>query len=51
MAETNGYEIQRVLSNNVVLVRDPSTGSEMILTGKGIGFGKNQASNLTIRIH
>lgn len=46
MAETNGYEIQRVLSNNVVLVRDPSTGSEMILTGKGIGFGKKSGQQL-----
>lgn len=46
MAETNGYDIQRVLSNNVVLVRDPDTGSEMILTGKGIGFGKKAGQYL-----
>ncbi|MFF0746877.1 PRD domain-containing protein [Streptomyces sp. NPDC004111] len=31
----------RVLNNNVVLARDPS-GQEVILTGRGIGFGARQ---------
>ncbi|ANE46634.1 transcription antiterminator BglG [Paenibacillus swuensis] len=34
------YRVERVMSNNAVLVTDTASGSELILLGKGIGFGK-----------
>lgn len=34
------YQIIRVLNNNALLVNEQGTGSERILLGKGIGFGK-----------
>jgi len=35
------YQIERIFNNNVVLVQDPNeNNSEIILLGKGIGFGE-----------
>jgi transcriptional antiterminator len=39
MKEQN-YTIVRVFNHNVVLVEEPVTSSEIVLLGKGIGFGK-----------
>lgn len=39
MKEQN-YTIVRVFNHNVVLVEEPVTNSEIVLLGKGIGFGK-----------
>jgi transcriptional antiterminator len=40
------YIINRVFSNNVVLVNESSTAEEVILLGKGIGFGKKPGDQL-----
>ncbi|WP_442603240.1 PRD domain-containing protein [Paenibacillus sp. KN14-4R] len=39
MNESSAYTIQRVISNNVVQVQGDQPGQEIILTGKGLGFG------------
>lgn len=40
MSGENAYHIIKVLNNNVVLAKKVSNKQEMILIGKGIGFGK-----------
>lgn len=40
MAKSTQYVIQRIFNNNVVLVHEPPSNREIILLGKGIGFGK-----------
>lgn len=40
------YEIQRVMNNNVVLARSTSRDREVVLMGKGIGFGKRKGQQL-----
>jgi transcriptional antiterminator len=42
------YSISRVLNNNVVLVRPVSKKKEMILVGKGIGFGLKKGAVVDI---
>lgn len=39
-AEDNPFTITRVLNHNVILVEEASTMQEVVLFGKGIGFGK-----------
>lgn len=39
LSEQRRFEIIRSLSNNVVLANDMSTNKEIILMGKGLGFG------------
>lgn len=41
-------EIVKVLNNNVILSRDISKNQEMILVGKGIGFGKKNHTTIQI---
>nr|WP_276562002.1 PRD domain-containing protein [Brevibacillus halotolerans] len=38
--KSQDYNISRILSNNVVLVSDPTVNTEMVLLGKGLGFGQ-----------
>lgn len=40
-AKPENYKIVKVLNNNCIIVLGETTGEEMILTGKGIGFGKD----------
>ncbi|MFD2615462.1 PRD domain-containing protein [Paenibacillus gansuensis] len=42
MAKELRYKVERVMSNNAVLVTDPENGRELILLGKGLGFAKNE---------
>ncbi|MFS0556907.1 glucose PTS transporter transcription antiterminator GlcT [Brevibacillus sp. 179-C9.3 HS] len=43
------YAITRVLNHNVVLVEEPGSGQEIVLFGKGIGFGAKPG--ITIPAH
>ncbi|WP_232696880.1 PRD domain-containing protein [Brevibacillus daliensis] len=40
MSKNQDYNIIRILSNNVILVNDSATNAELILLGKGLGFGQ-----------
>ena len=40
MVNGKDYRVLKVLNNNVILAIDQSTKQELILVGKGIGFGK-----------
>lgn len=40
------YTIARVFNHNVVLVQEPVTSSEIVLLGKGIGFGKKPGQTI-----
>lgn len=40
------YTIARVFNHNVVLVQEPVTNSEIVLLGKGIGFGKKPGNTI-----
>lgn len=42
------YQILRVMNNNVLLTKEQKTGQEMVLMGKGIGFGKKKGSEIDI---
>lgn len=43
---TRDYRIQRIFNNNVVLAEESGSGQEMILQGKGIGFGAEKGHTL-----
>lgn len=47
MAEGAQYVIQRIFNNNVVLVHEPLSNVEIILLGKGIGFGKKMGNTIS----
>jgi transcriptional antiterminator len=38
MKQGQGFKIDRVIGNNVLLIKDVATGDELVLLGKGIGF-------------
>jgi len=40
LGKKNSYQIQKVMNNNVILAVDLKTNREMVLIGKGLGFGK-----------
>ncbi|NQF17496.1 PRD domain-containing protein [Brevibacillus sp. HB1.3] len=40
------YAITRVLNHNVVLVEEPGSGQEIVLFGKGIGFGAKPGNTI-----
>lgn len=40
------YTITRVLNHNVVLVEEPGSGQEIVLFGKGIGFGTKPGNTI-----
>lgn len=42
------YIVSKVLNNNVILVTDKKTNQELILVGKGIGFGKRDGKIVTL---
>lgn len=42
------YIVSKVLNNNVILVTDKKTNQELILVGKGIGFGKRDGKLVTL---
>lgn len=42
------YCILRILNNNALLAEEKGDGSERILLGKGIGFGKRAGDEVTI---
>lgn len=42
-----GYTVSKVLNNNVILVTDKGTNRELILIGKGIGFGKREGMSVS----
>lgn len=44
----NNYMILKVLNNNVILATDLETNQEMILVGKGIGFGKKDGKAISL---
>ncbi|MCR8644728.1 transcription antiterminator [Paenibacillus sp. N1-5-1-14] len=46
MNDSSAYTIQRVISNNVVQVQGDQPGTEIILTGKGLGFGVKAGAEL-----
>lgn len=41
------FEILRVMNNNIVLAKNQKNGNEVVLMGKGIGFGKKQGDVLS----
>lgn len=49
MADVNNYRIERTFNNNVILVKESLTNAEIILLGKGIGFGKKPGDHLDIQ--
>jgi transcriptional antiterminator len=46
MADERKYVIGRIFNNNIVLVHEPPDNQEIILLGKGIGFGQKVGSEL-----
>ena len=44
----NRYKILRVMNNNVILASDLSKGKEVVLMGKGLGFGLKKGEETTI---
>jgi transcriptional antiterminator len=44
MSDERNYVIGRIFNNNVVLVHEPPKNQEIILLGKGIGFGQKIGS-------
>jgi len=40
MRTNAAYTVERVISNNAIQAKESRSGEEMILTGKGIGFGR-----------
>lgn len=44
------YEIQRVMNNNVLLAKDLKRLTEVVLMGKGIGFGKKKGQFLDAEV-
>lgn len=40
------YEIQRVMNNNVILAKELNSDDEVVLMGKGLGFGKTKGERL-----
>ncbi|WP_105619148.1 PRD domain-containing protein [Vallitalea okinawensis] len=48
MKQENSYQIIKVLNNNVVLAKRLRDHQEMILIGKGVGFGKKATKVTTI---
>lgn len=40
LGKKNSYQIEKVMNNNVILAVDLKTNREMVLIGKGLGFGK-----------
>lgn len=47
MSDVQNYVINRVFNNNVVLAYEPPDHQEVILMGKGIGFGQKPGNLLT----
>lgn len=47
MEESTAYTIHRVLSNNAVQVSGEKTGAELILMGKGLGFGAKTGMSIS----
>ncbi|UFJ43404.1 transcription antiterminator [Brevibacillus humidisoli] len=45
---SRSYTVQRAFNNNVVLVKEEPRGMEVILLGKGIGFGKKPGHAISI---
>ena len=43
------FTVDKALNNNVIIARHPSLG-EVVLIGKGIGFGKNRGSSRSRRV-
>lgn len=46
MSEERKYVIGRIFSNNVVMVMEPPNDQEIILLGKGIGFGQKVGNSI-----
>lgn len=44
----NEYIVSKVLNNNVILVTDKKSKQELVLVGKGIGFGKREGKAVNI---
>lgn len=49
MFTVNEYIVSKVLNNNVILAVDYKTKQELILIGKGIGFGKKEGKRVNIQ--
>jgi len=49
LSTVNEYIISKVLNNNVILAVDYKTKQELILIGKGIGFGKKEGKRVNIQ--
>ncbi|SCX90639.1 PRD domain-containing protein [Alkaliphilus peptidifermentans] len=48
MINKKKYEIIKVLNNNVILALEPKKRQEMILVGKGIGFGRKDKTVISL---
>ncbi|MGD8192513.1 glucose PTS transporter transcription antiterminator GlcT [Brevibacillus ginsengisoli] len=51
MACDNAYKIERAFNNNVVLAKESRTDVEIILLGKGVGFGAKPGDQLEADDH
>lgn len=43
------FHLSKVLNNNVILVLDQESKEELVLVGKGLGFGKKEKKDITLR--
>ncbi len=48
MSKELSYEIYKILNNNVILARDIKKDKELVLVGKGIGFGHKKSEIINI---
>lgn len=48
LANKTRYKVKKVMNNNVILVVEPKSSQEIILVGKGLGFGKKD--NMVIEL-
>lgn len=49
MKDERTYTLSKILNNNVILVLDHKRNEELVLVGKGIGFGKKENKKITLR--
>ncbi|MFZ5968253.1 MAG: PRD domain-containing protein [Bacillota bacterium] len=48
MLKTRAYQIIKILNNNVILALEAQNNQEMIIVGKGIGFGKKENTRISL---
>ncbi len=45
---SNHYIVQRIMNNNIILAKHVKSGNEVVLMGKGIGFGRKKGTETTM---